>query len=49
MNLSYAHGPGTTPLLADTIGGALNTAAARWADRDALIRATSSSATRTRS
>src|SRR5688572_5341816 len=37
MNISYAHGPGTTPLLADTIGGALNTAAARWADRDALI------------
>ena len=37
MNLSYVHGPGTTPLLADTIGGALNTAAARWADRDALI------------
>src|SRR5688500_15939863 len=37
MKLSYAHGAGTTPLFADTIGGALNTAAARWADRDALI------------
>ncbi len=37
MNLSYVHGTGTTPLLADTIGAALNTAAARWADRDALI------------
>jgi fatty-acyl-CoA synthase len=47
VNLSYAHGPGTTPLLADTIGGALNTAAARWADRDALFRATNSSATHT--
>jgi fatty-acyl-CoA synthase len=37
VNLSYVHGTGTTPLLADTIGAALNTAAARWADRDALI------------
>ena len=37
MNPSYVHGPGTTPLLADTVAGALNTAAARWADRDALI------------
>jgi fatty-acyl-CoA synthase len=37
VNLSYVHGSGTTPLLADTIGAALNTAAARWADRDALI------------
>ena len=37
MNPSYVHGPGTTPLLADTVAGALNTAAAKWADRDALI------------
>ena len=37
MNLSYVHGTGTTPLLADTIGAALNTAARRWPDRDALI------------
>ena len=36
MNRSYVHGAGTTPLLADTIGGALNQAAARWGDRDAL-------------
>src|SRR5947209_10511490 len=33
---SYAHGVGTTPLLADTIGGALNRAAERWGDCDAL-------------
>ena len=26
MNLSYVHGVGTTPLLEDTIGGALNRA-----------------------
>jgi len=37
MKLSYVHGIGTTPLLADTIGGALNRAAERWGDRDALV------------
>jgi acyl-CoA synthetase (AMP-forming)/AMP-acid ligase II len=37
MNLSYVHGVGTTPLLADTIGGALNRAAERWGDCDALV------------
>ena len=37
MNLSYVHGVGTTPLIADTIGGALNGAAERWGDRDALV------------
>ena len=37
MNLSYVHGVGTTPLIADTIGGALNRAAERWGDRDALV------------
>jgi fatty-acyl-CoA synthase len=37
VNLSYVHGTGTTPLLADTIGGALNRAAVRWGDRDALV------------
>ena len=37
MNLSYVHGVGTTPLLADTIGGALNRAAERWDDCDALV------------
>jgi fatty-acyl-CoA synthase len=37
VNLSYVHGVGTTPLLADTIGGALNAAAERWGDRDALV------------
>ena len=36
MNLSYVHGVGTTPLIADTIGGALNRATERWGDRDAL-------------
>ena len=36
-SLSYVHGVGTTPLIADTIGGALNTAAERWGDRDALV------------
>jgi len=35
--LSYVHGVGTTPLIADTIGGALNGAAERWGDRDALV------------
>jgi len=37
MKLSYVHGIGTTPLIADTIGGALNRAAERWGDRDALV------------
>ena len=37
MKLSYVHGVGTTPLIADTIGGALNRAAERWGDRDALV------------
>jgi fatty-acyl-CoA synthase len=37
VNLSYVHGVGTTPLIADTIGGALNRAAERWGDRDALV------------
>jgi len=35
--ISYVHGVGTTPLIADTIGGALNGAAERWGDRDALV------------
>jgi fatty-acyl-CoA synthase len=35
--LSYVHGVGTAPLIADTIGGALNRAAERWGDRDALV------------
>jgi fatty-acyl-CoA synthase len=37
VTLSYVHGVGTTPLIADTIGGALNRAAERWGDRDALV------------
>ena len=37
MNLSYVHGVGTTPLIADTIGGAQNGTAERWGDRDALV------------
>ena len=37
MNLSYVHGLGTTPLIADTIGAALNDAAERCDDRDALV------------
>src|SRR5438876_9851638 len=37
VNLSYVHGVGTTPLLADTIGGALNRAAGCWGDCDALV------------
>jgi fatty-acyl-CoA synthase len=36
VNLSYVHGVGT-PLIANTIGGALNRAAERWGDRDALV------------
>jgi hypothetical protein len=34
VKLSYVHGVGTTPLIADTIGGALNGAAERWGDRE---------------
>ena len=34
---SYAHGPSTVPLLGHTIGEALNRAAAKFGDRDALI------------
>jgi len=37
VNLSYVHGVGTASLIADTIGGALNRAAERWGDRDALV------------
>ena len=37
VKLSYVHGIGTTPLIADTIGGALDAAAERWGDRDALV------------
>src|SRR3954466_12330929 len=37
MTLSYVHGVDTTPLLGDTIGAALNRAADRWGDRDALV------------
>ena len=37
VKLSYVHGVGTTPLIADTIGGALNRAAERWGDCDALV------------
>jgi acyl-CoA synthetase (AMP-forming)/AMP-acid ligase II len=37
VKLSYVHGVGTTPLIAHTIGGALNGAAERWGDRDALV------------
>ena len=35
--LSYVHGPGSVPLLGETIGASLNRAAARFGDRDALI------------
>jgi fatty-acyl-CoA synthase len=37
VTLSYVHGVGTTPLLAHTLGAALNGAAERWGDRDALV------------
>jgi fatty-acyl-CoA synthase len=37
MMLSYVHGPGSVPLLGETIGAALDRAAARFGDRDALI------------
>ena len=35
--LSYVHGSGSVPLLGETIGAALDRAAARFGDRDALI------------
>ena len=34
---SYVHGTSGTPLLGETIGAALDRAAARWPDRDALV------------
>jgi fatty-acyl-CoA synthase len=37
VKLSYVHGVGATDLIADTIGDALNGAAERWGDRDALV------------
>ncbi|MFF3402862.1 AMP-binding protein [Streptomyces sp. NPDC002659] len=37
MNLSYAHGTGTTALLGDTIGRNLDRAIAAWPDREALV------------
>ena len=36
-HLSYVHGVGTTPLLAETLGGALDRAADLWGDCDALV------------
>ena len=35
--LSYAHGASNQPLLGDTIGRALDNAAARWPEREALV------------
>ena len=49
MKLSYVHGAGTTPLIADAIGAALNDAAERWGDRDAPWDVISSCAIRTES
>ena len=43
MNLSYVHGVATTPLIADTLGGALNRASERWGDRDARARSPAAS------
>src|SRR5436190_13270856 len=37
MHLSYAHGTGATPLLGQTLGQALNSAARRFGARDALV------------
>jgi fatty-acyl-CoA synthase len=37
VNLSYVHGTGVTPLLAETIGATLDRAAEQWGGRDALI------------
>jgi fatty-acyl-CoA synthase len=37
MSASYVHGAATAPLLGDTIGGALNRAAVRFGNRQALI------------
>lgn len=37
MMLSYVHGTGSVALLGETIGTALDRAAARYGDRDALI------------
>jgi len=37
MSLSYVHGPGTVPLLGETIGASLDRIAAGFGDRDALI------------
>ncbi|MEW2120799.1 AMP-binding protein [Streptomyces sp. NPDC005474] len=34
---SYSHGPGTTPLLGDTIGANLDRTVAAWPDREALV------------
>src|SRR5678815_2887088 len=37
MKLPYVHGVTPPPLIANTLGGALNRAAERWGDRDALV------------
>ncbi len=37
LSESYVHGASTVPLIGDTIGAHFDEAAARWADRDALI------------
>ena len=34
---SYAHGSSATPLISDTIGEALDKAAERWPDREAVV------------
>jgi hypothetical protein len=37
VKLSYVHGVRDPAPIADTIGGALNGAAERWGNRDALV------------
>jgi hypothetical protein len=49
VNLSYVHGVGTTPLIADTIGGALNVRPNAGATATRSWRVISSYATRTES
>ena len=37
MGLSYVHGLGTLPLISETVGGCLRSAAERFGDREALV------------
>lgn len=37
LNISYAHGPSSVPLLSQTVGESLRTTVNKWHDREAVV------------